>query len=457
MATDAGLFAAGHICLVWWSLPHQGTSIKVGFPDGHGLQKEDTVRYRGIDVGTVESVELGDDLDGVEVEVLLKPFASRLAAEGTRFWIVRPELSLTRISGLETAIGHKYIGVQPVTSGEKLKRCYAFQGLSDVPVDTLASSGIEIILRGEKSFSVGKGAPLTYRGVEVGTVLDAGLSGDASEVHVRVRILEEFRNLLTSDSKFWASSGLDFKFGFGGGFNLDTESLEKLARGGVSMITTGQGKQVAAGHVFKLHSAVDDKWLKPSDFQRSDLQLDGAIAINATWKPRWGIWEKESKCNGFAIRFKERTLAVFPSDAIGELAKNEKAKFEITGNEIDPRPFIVEGQRFVSIPLDSQTFDQVGGFDFGKQADGIPDGQKLLAIRRPIAGAACLHSELPAPAKDAESAAWKIGGFQGDREVWHGAPVVSGETAQFIGVLYFQGNEPQLIRVAGQDLGSAGE
>ncbi len=435
--------------------------ITVSFPDGHGLQKEDTVRYRGIEVGTVESVELGHNLEGVEVEVLLKPFASRLASEGTRFWIVRPELSLTRISGLETAIGHKYIGVQPVTGEGKPKKQYTFEGLSNVPVDTLASSGIEIILRGEKSFSVGKGAPLTYRGVEVGTVLDSGLSGDAGEVHIRVRVLEEFRNLLTSESKFWASSGLDFKWQLGGGFNLDTESLEQLARGGVSMITTGQGKQVAPGHLFKLHAVVDDAWLKPSNFQRTNLQLNGALAINATWKPRWGIWEKESKCNGFAIRFKGEPLAVFPADALMELAKNDKARFEIAGNAIDPRPFFIEGKRFVTIPLADATFNQVSGFDFAEQAGEISDDQKLLAIRRPAVDASCLHSEIPAGGKRAQDSeagqgevatTWPVDGFAGDRDVWHGAPVVSEETAKLVGVLYFQGTKAQLVRVTEQDL-----
>ena len=124
-------------------MPQRGTTIHIQFPEGHGLKQEDTVRYRGIEVGSVESVSLDDSLDGVEVEVLLKPSASELATKGTRFWIVRPELSLTRISGLETAIGHKYIGVSPRPNTEEAptQTSYRFQGLADVPVDTLSDSG----------------------------------------------------------------------------------------------------------------------------------------------------------------------------------------------------------------------------------------------------------------------------------------------------------------------------
>ena len=101
------------IGIVWWSLPEVGHRITIHFPDGHGLESEDKVRYRGIDVGTVDDVRLNPDLSGVDVSVTLAPFAEPLAREGTRFWVVRPELSLSRISGIETDVGHKYIGLPP--------------------------------------------------------------------------------------------------------------------------------------------------------------------------------------------------------------------------------------------------------------------------------------------------------------------------------------------------------
>ena len=62
------LVAAG---LLWWSMPPKGTTINIQFPQGHGLKTEDTVRYRGIEVGTVESVSLDDSLEGVDVELSL--------------------------------------------------------------------------------------------------------------------------------------------------------------------------------------------------------------------------------------------------------------------------------------------------------------------------------------------------------------------------------------------------
>ncbi len=74
------------IGVAWWSLPQRGVTVEVHFPDGHGLEAEDAVRFRGIDVGIVEKVSLNSELSGVDVTVNLLPFAEPLAREGTRFW-----------------------------------------------------------------------------------------------------------------------------------------------------------------------------------------------------------------------------------------------------------------------------------------------------------------------------------------------------------------------------------
>ncbi|MFO0264863.1 MAG: MlaD family protein, partial [Planctomycetota bacterium] len=100
---------AGAIALVWFSLEPAGTEIAIRFQEGHGLKPGDTLRNRGIDVGRVLSVELDKDLAGVDVRAELAPAAKALAREGTRFWIVRPTVDVTGISGLETAVGSKYI------------------------------------------------------------------------------------------------------------------------------------------------------------------------------------------------------------------------------------------------------------------------------------------------------------------------------------------------------------
>jgi paraquat-inducible protein B len=83
----------------------RGQLITVYAEEGHGVKAGDALRYRGIDVGVVERVELSSKLDRVELYLRLDPDAHSLARAGSRFWVVRPQLTLDSFQGLETVVG----------------------------------------------------------------------------------------------------------------------------------------------------------------------------------------------------------------------------------------------------------------------------------------------------------------------------------------------------------------
>ena len=86
----------------------RGVEVSVSFPDGHGLGPGDTVRCRGIEVGSVRSVQLVDS--GVEVALQLDPAnATQLARAGSRWWVSRPKLDWSRVSGLDSLVGPRFI------------------------------------------------------------------------------------------------------------------------------------------------------------------------------------------------------------------------------------------------------------------------------------------------------------------------------------------------------------
>src|SRR5690606_28181371 len=93
--------------------------ITVDFLEGHGLEVGGAIRHRGIDVGHVDKIVLSDDLSGVVVTATLFPGAEGIARAGSEFWIVRPQIGLTQVTGIETALGPKYIAVRPASGGEK--------------------------------------------------------------------------------------------------------------------------------------------------------------------------------------------------------------------------------------------------------------------------------------------------------------------------------------------------
>ena len=160
------------VCLVlaFWltcrSIPSHGPTIVIQFPEGYGLKSGDAVRHRGIDVGIVSDVVLSSDLSQIAATVTLTPEAENLAREGTRFWIVRPQLSLTGVSGLETAVGAKYIAVSPGEPSGIV--CKSFDGLAVSPPDEGGDGGIDIVLRSDARHGVTVGSPIAWRGVDVG-------------------------------------------------------------------------------------------------------------------------------------------------------------------------------------------------------------------------------------------------------------------------------------------------
>lgn len=447
LAAAALMVAIG---LVWWSLPEGGVSIRIHFPEGHGLQVDDAVRFRGIDVGVVREVTLNRELSGIDVDVDLKPFAARLASEGTRFWIVRPELSLTGISGLETAVGHKYIGVLPGDVGEK--RRYSFEGLSEVPPDAKAEPGFEIIIRGDERHSINAGSPVTCRGIEVGRVLSTELSRNARFVDVRARIYERYRSFLNSETRFWASSGVDLDFSIGAGLKVEAESLETIARGGVAMLTiSNEGAPVKVGQVFKLYKRPEADWFKAAEKVRiNDVQLGHVVPLQVNWKQKGFLrTSTQSKTfGGVPVNKEGRNWLLVPLDAIEEPEKAlaETFSMSIVGQSDEiadhqkittARTQTAAGGLLVWLPVsDSVKLDWCQPQRDFRVTEDVED---CLAVRATgdLGSYEYLHLSIDKDLLfiDPQTGNQVLRFFDGDKSIWHGAPVQSVADGKIVGIL----------------------
>ena len=174
--------------------------IVVRFQAGHGIKPGDALRYRGIDVGRVVAVELGPDLEGMEVGISLQSKAAAVAREGSQFWIERPRVSLARISGLETVVGANYVAVSPGAADAPAAE--TFVGL-ETPPTLEEASDLEISLRFSQGHGIALGDPLKHRGIVVGEVTNVALDADLASVRVRVRLAESARPLARAGSQFW--------------------------------------------------------------------------------------------------------------------------------------------------------------------------------------------------------------------------------------------------------------
>ena len=437
------------VVLVALSLPEAGIQIEVRFPEGHGLEAEDVVRFRGIDVGIVKQVQLSNDLQGVDVVVDLKPFAEPLAREGTRFWVVRPEFSLSQISGLETAVGHKYIGVLPgAPDGPPQVR---FEGLAQAPADVSDRDGIEITLRAEERMGINPGSPLSFRGVPVGRVLSVGLSSDGRFVDVRARVYDEHTKLITSKTKFWATSGVDFDLRWGSGVKIGIDSLETIAKGGVSLLTpeTG-GLPVRPGQLFSLVAAADDEWMEQANLvtvtERRNLRA--ALAMQAEWKQR-GLLGQSTKTTPFVgthYRVDQQNYVLVPSDVAFAPEKATEGSFglQVLGGD---RPFTVpaenlEGGDLKAIPIPSLRFSSDPFLP--EQVRSFEAPEACVVVRSEGTGQQRTFLHHPLEARQVE-ASGAIPEFEGDRDVWHGAPVIADRDGALLGVLWLDDSAARIV------------
>ncbi len=188
------------VMLVLVTVGSTGPQITVRFTDGYGVKPGDRLRHRGIEVGEVVAVDLDPELEGVLITMELLPAAEAIAREGSRFWIERPRISLSRISGLETVVGAKSVGVLPgPPAGPKV---YDFEGLESPPLFQ-DSDSIEITVQFQNGYGLASGDLVKHRGIVIGEVTSVELDPKFQGVEVRVRLVGRATGLARAGSQFW--------------------------------------------------------------------------------------------------------------------------------------------------------------------------------------------------------------------------------------------------------------
>ncbi|MDC0936350.1 paraquat-inducible protein A [Pirellulales bacterium] len=251
--------------VAWSAFMHRGREITISFTDGRGIEAGDELRFHGIVAGKVSRATLADELQGVTVQVRLTPQADRLAREGSRFWIVRPQAGITGVSGLETVMGSKYLTVLPGATESAIQ--HEFVGLEEPPLPDLEQAGgIEVVLESLQGTGLRPGLGVYYRNVRIGGIIETGLAADGSAVETRVYIRPEGRHLIRRETKFWNAGGVQVTGGLTQ-FSLHIGTVETIVHGGIAVaVPPAPGAEVGSGARFKLYDQPQEKWLqwKPS-------------------------------------------------------------------------------------------------------------------------------------------------------------------------------------------------
>jgi paraquat-inducible protein B len=251
--------------LLYRNFAAQGPVARIRFETAEQITAGKTeVRCRSVRVGVVKKVQLADDLKSVLVYVELDSSAEHLLRRGTRFWVVKPRLSAAEVSGLGTLIQGSYIELDPGPPEEG--RWRHFIGREKPPATNRSVPGLRLQLAAETAGSVTIGAPIYHRGFEVGRVEDRELADDGSRVTYSIFISDDHRGLVTENTRFWNTSGIDISAG-ADGFKVRTPSLQAMVSGGIAFgVTTGEPPGLPANDSMSFTLYDDEEAARKSTF-----------------------------------------------------------------------------------------------------------------------------------------------------------------------------------------------
>lgn len=245
-----------------------GPTVTIRFDSAEGLEVGQTkVRYKDVVIGHVTNIGVSPNRDGVLVKAELdRNGAKYFTREGTYFWVVRPRFSLTGISGLSTILSGPYISVDP-PAGEPdgSAPVYEFVGLEKPPEVTGDRPGKRFTVVSDTLGSLEIGSPIYYRDIPVGRVIGYELSDDGDEIYIHVFIDSPNDKFVTSDTRFWNVSGIDFSFG-SDGVQLQTASLASIVAGGIAFASINPHNETPApaDTVFTLSADADIALAEPN-------------------------------------------------------------------------------------------------------------------------------------------------------------------------------------------------
>ncbi len=245
------LVAAGiGIWLAVATIAGKGPTIEVAFVTAGGLEAGKTqVKFRDVTVGLVEDVRVAPDLSGVIVRASMSKSFEPHLNEATRFWVVRPRVGAGGVSGLDTLLSGAYVEVDPGAGDERR----SFVGLEEAPLIRSDAAGTEYVLIAETLGSAARGAPVFFRGLEVGQVLGYHLTEDGLRFEMPIFVNAPHDRLVNVGSNFWDVSGISVEAGVDG-VAVRTAGLQALLIGGIEFDSPGgsAAEQAAAGSTFAL-------------------------------------------------------------------------------------------------------------------------------------------------------------------------------------------------------------
>ena len=268
------LLAGGFL---YQQIASRGQLIQINFAQGNGILPGKTqIRYQGVAIGVVQELELAEDGRRIAVLAKIDSRARPLIRKGSDFWLVSPKASLTEISGLDTLVSGNYINLQPGRESNPLQE--KFDAL-DGPPPGYQAQGRMLHLTADSLGSVGIGAKLYFRGIEVGSVINTRLGQDNQNVILDLVIEPRFEHLVKADTRFWNISGIKGSFSLAG-VSVEAGSLTSILSGGIAFDSPKASPESEKGQTFVLYKGLAEAARgKRIDIMAGDLPIKEGMPI----------------------------------------------------------------------------------------------------------------------------------------------------------------------------------
>ncbi len=217
--------------IIFYHFNNQGPEVTLITTNAEGIQAGKTaIKSRSVDIGTVETVMLSEDLGKVIITARLNSGMNKLLRKDSVFWVVKPQIGKEGVSGLGTLLSGAYIELQP---GRNEKEEDTFALLDSPPLASQDEKGLRVSLESKQSGQLSAGDPVLFRGFRVGSVESSIFDPSSRVMRYQLFISAPYQGLVTTNVRFWQDSGVSFDMS-AEGMRVDMGSIATLFSGGVS-------------------------------------------------------------------------------------------------------------------------------------------------------------------------------------------------------------------------------
>lgn len=237
---------------------NKGATIYIKMPHAEGIIAGKTeIKVRSVKIGQVDLVRLSDKNNSVIARAQIDRNYDDLLTRDAKIWVVKPRIDETGISGMNTLLSGVYLEFAP---GESKNTTEKFE-LQDEPAliaKDVKGGRFSLLSYNAEVMDVSTG--IYFKNYKIGQIETATFDWKNQAMKYGVFIKEPYQNLITLNSIFWVTAGIEIDLS-ADGINVNTGSLSQLLKGGISV---GLPKQQAPGdiakdgHSFSLSSSYKD-------------------------------------------------------------------------------------------------------------------------------------------------------------------------------------------------------